>query len=259
MALNRRSLLIMTTGVSTAIGLGAATTAAAAAPAAPARTEELPDVPGMSGDRRANEFWYQFDQETGFEPSPRLLDAYQAIGAHVGGDIKNGLREQWLSLSKQPEYPRNYISFVAPLAEPLAVVSEAQLSVIDRFYPRFNSQIIAAFAYFGQGVLYDPRRADRGSEVHMMDELVAYHTWHAYQRAMMFLGINSHRWEQLAPVTAFTWAVQSVAMPQMREINPPLPRPLLNRLARNWLTRDLRELDAAYQSVPSPENLFPGE
>lgn len=258
MALNRRSLLTMATGVSTAIGLGAANTAAAA-PAAPARTEELPDVPGMSGDRRANEFWYQFNQETGFEPSPRLLDAYQAIEAHVGGDTTGGLRGQWLSLSKQPEYPRNYISLVAPLAKPLVVVSEAQLSVIDRFYPRFGDQIIAAFADFGQGVLYDPRRADKGSEVHMMDELVGYHTWHAYQRAMMFLDINRHRWEQLAPVTAFAWAVQSVAMPKMREINQPLDRPLLNRLARNWLTRDLRQLDAAYQSVPSPEDLFPDE
>lgn len=213
----------------------------------------------MSGDRWANEFWYRFNEETGFEPSPRLLEAYEAIQAHVGGDLKSGLRNKWLSLSKEPEYPRNYTSFVAPLVEPLKVVSEAQLSVMDRFYPCFGRQIIAAFAYFGQGVLFDPRRADRGSEVHMMDDLADYHTWHAYQRAMMFVGVDRHRWRQLAPVTAFAWAVQSVAMPQQREINPPQPRPLMKRLARNWLTRDMCELDAAYQSVPSPDDLFPGE
>lgn len=94
MTMNRRSLLTMAAGVSTAIGLGASHTAAAATRAASPNTEKLPDVPGMSGDRWANEFWYQFNQETGFEPSPRLLDAYQAIGDHVGGDLKSGLREQ---------------------------------------------------------------------------------------------------------------------------------------------------------------------
>lgn len=254
MALNRRSLLTAAAGVSAAIGLGAANTAAAAASA---YTGEFPEVPGMSGDRWANEFWYRFNLETGFEPSPQLLAAYRDIAAHVGGDMKNGLRAQWFALSGRPEYPHNYLSFVAPLAEPLAVVSQAQLSVVDRFYPRFGHQVIAAFAYFGEGVLFDPRRADRGSEVHMMDDLADYHTWYAYQRAMILLGIDRHRWERLAPVTAFAWAVQSVAKPKMREINPPLPRPLLTRLARNWLPLGLRELDAAYQSVPGPGDLFP--
>jgi hypothetical protein len=211
----------------------------------------------MQGDRLANEFWYQFDEETSLAPSSQLLDAYKAIGSHTGGGIK-GLRDRWLSLSRLPEYPQNFISFVTPLAGPLEVVSSVQLQVIDRFYPCKSDGIVAAFAFFGEGVLYDPRRTDIGQEVHTMDDLAAYHTWHAFQRAMMFLDIDRRRWEELAPVTAFAWAVQSVAMPGQRVVNPPLPASVLDRLAATWLCRDQRELDEAFQSVPRPRNLYPG-
>jgi hypothetical protein len=212
----------------------------------------------MWGDRWANEFWFQFDEKTSLAPSRQLGGAYKAIGSYVGGDFKNGLRDRWLALSRLPEYPRNFISFLRPLAGPLEVVSAAQLEVIDRFYPG-GLGIVSAFAYFGEGVLYDPRRADIEAEVHTMDDLARYHTWHAYQRAMMFLGIDRRRWAELAPVTGFAWAVQSVAMPGQRRVNPPLPNRVLRRLARTWLTRDARELDEAFQSVPRPRHPFSEE
>ncbi|MET9914482.1 hypothetical protein ABZZ74_48640 [Streptomyces sp. NPDC006476] len=211
----------------------------------------------MHGDRWANEFWYQFNEETELAASSQLLDAYQVIASHTGGSIR-GLRDRWLSLSRLPGYPQNFISFVTPLAGPLEIVSSVQLKVIDRFYPCKSEGITAAFAFFGEGVLYDPRQTDIGHEVHTMDDLADYHTWHAFQRAMMFLGINRHRWEELARLTAFAWAVQSVAMPGQRVVNPPLPASVLNRLASTWLCLDQRELDEAFQSVPRPKHLYPG-
>jgi hypothetical protein len=201
----------------------------------------------MLGDRWANEFWYQFDQDTHFAPSRRLMDAYKAIGSHLGGDFKNGMRDKWLSLSRQPDYPRNFIRFVTPIARPLEVVSVAQLDIIDRFYPHYGKGIIDAFAYFAEGVLYDPRRTGVKAEVHTMDELAGYQTWHAYQRAMMFLNINRRRWEELAPVTGFAWAVQAVAKPQQRHVNPPLPPRVLRKFASEWLHRDQKQLDEAFQ------------
>lgn len=252
MTTRRRFLLAAAAGLPVAMGLGTMSTAQAATASLPSSARDLPHVPGMRGDRWANEFWYQFDEETSLAPSRRLRDAYKAIGSYVGGDIRSGLRDRWLSLSRLPEYPQNFISFVTPLAGPLEVVSSVQLQVIDRFYPCKGDGIVAAFASFGEGVLYDPRRAAIHHEVHTMDDLADYQTWHAYQRAMMFLGISRRRWEELAPVTAFAWAVQSLAMPEQRVVNPPLPAWLLNRLACTWLHRDQHELDEAFQSLPCP-------
>jgi hypothetical protein len=254
----------MSAGLSVAMGLGSASTAEAAGtaagagsgagPAVPLPDVPLPDVPGMCGNRLANEFWYTFDRELSLAPCQELRDAYSEIASHVGGNSRYGLRDRWLTMSRKPEYPHNFISFVAPLAGPLKVVSAAQFSVLDRFYPNERG-VVEAFAAFGQGVLYDPRRAEMKAEVHTMDDLMGYHTWHAYQRAMMFLGISRSRWECLAPVTGFAWAVQSVARPRQRAVNPPLPSRTLKTLARTWLPRGQRELDEAFQSTPTPCDL----
>lgn len=257
MTARRRFLLGAAAGLPMAMGLGSTGRAQAATSSPPSHVPGLPEIPGMHGDRWANEFWYQFNEETELAASSQLLDAYQVIASHTGGSIR-GLRDRWLSLSRLPGYPQNFISFVTPLAGPLEIVSSVQLKVIDRFYPCKSEGITAAFAFFGEGVLYDPRQTDIGHEVHTMDDLADYHTWHAFQRAMMFLGINRHRWEELARLTAFAWAVQSVAMPGQRVVNPPLPASVLNRLASTWLCLDQRELDEAFQSVPRPKHLYPG-
>jgi hypothetical protein len=249
---SRRSVISLTAALATGVALGTAgTTEAATAESGTAavarRSAGLPEVPGMLGDRWANEFWYQFDQETNFAPSRQLLNAYAAISSYVGGDLKSGMRAQWLTLSGRPEYPRNFISYVTPLARPLAVVSAAQLNVIDRFYPHYGRGIIDAFAYFGEGVLYDPRRVAMQEEVHTMNDLADYQTWHAYQRAMTFLDISRSRWEQLAPVTGFAWAVQAVAKPQQRKASPPLPPQVLRRLEAAWLHCSQQQLDDRFR------------
>ena len=46
----------------------------------------FPPVPGMLGDRRANEMWFTLDERTFYHPAQEVVDAYGAIGALVGGE-----------------------------------------------------------------------------------------------------------------------------------------------------------------------------
>jgi hypothetical protein len=209
----------------------------------------------MLGDRRANEFWYQFDDTMFFSRSQEVDDAYTVIINYLGGDLERPFREKWLELSKLPDYPENFTAFVTPLRQPLTVLSRTQLGVFDAFYRRRDPRLIAAFSYFGQGVLFDPRRADIASEVHTMDYPEAYQLWHVYLRAMMFLHIDRRRWAEIAPLNGFSWAVFSVARPNQHVVSPPLPRETVLRLAASWLPRSAERLDIDFQSVPYPANI----
>jgi hypothetical protein len=249
----------------TSLGLVAlAGTAAAGGPGAvPAqaaggkREREFPDVPGMHGDRRANELWYSLDEATMYNASQEFKDAYTAIKSYLGGSPETALREKWFELSAASEYPHNFTSFVTPMREPLRVVSRTQLDVFLAFYGRRDPRLAEAFSYFGEGVLFDPRRAPAEQEVHTMNSRedippVAYHTWHAYIRAMMLLGIDRRHWAEVAPLNGLAWAVQSVAKPAMRQINPSLPRGTVAELASRWLPRGTDRLDREFQSFPYP-------
>ena len=227
--------------------------------AALADSDGLPPVSGMLGDRRANEMWYQFDEKAFYHPSQEIIDAYGVIGAHVGGDnFVFGFRDRWLEMSALPEYPRNYTEFVAPLTPQLTLLSRLELTAFDAFYAPNSLRFVEAFSWFGQGVLFDPRRADVQDEVHTMGGYTFYHGWHAYLRAMMFLKINRDRWARIDPVIAFAWAVQSTAKPSTRVVNPPLPRETIARLAASWLPRSPERLDHDFRSTPFPEGILGG-
>lgn len=67
-----------------ALGVAGAAAAASLVGAVPAEAHGrhhplLPDVPGMVGDRWANEFWYQYDEISYFTPTQEMKDAVAAI------------------------------------------------------------------------------------------------------------------------------------------------------------------------------------
>jgi hypothetical protein len=134
-------------------------------------------------------------------------------------------------------------------------LSRLELDAFDAFYQPDSRQFVEAFSFFGQGVLFDPRRADVQDEVHTMGALPFYHGWHAYLRAMMFLDINRDRWVTIDPVVAFAWAVQSTAKPSTRVVNPALPRETIARLAASWLPRSPQRLDHDFRSMPEPAGI----
>ncbi|MFF5106141.1 hypothetical protein [Streptomyces sp. NPDC000134] len=245
------------------VSLGAATAAAVGAVAAPPAAatgpgNDFPEVPGMSGDRRANEFWYRLDDATLFNSSQEVKDAYAAIRAHVG-NIERGMREKWLEMVAQPGYPNNYAEFLAPVKQPLEVLSRTQLGLIDRYYGRRHHHLVQAFGWFGEGVLYDPR-VPAPFFVHTMNSTPdipppGYHTWYAYMRGMMLLDIDRRRWQRIAPALAFAWSVQTVAKPAQDKINPPLPAATVRRLAATWLVKRIDQLDQDFRSFPYPEGM----
>lgn len=198
--------------------------------------------------------WYQFDEVTMYNSSRELTDAYIAIGELFGGDVERSVLARWQELSKSPDYPDNYAELVAPVKGAFAVLSRAQLDVFDMYYRRQGLGLASAFSDFGQGVLFDPRRANVESEVHSMNGSPpkGYHTWHAYMRAMMLLGIDKQRWASIDTYNAFAWALQTVAKPSLRAVNPRLPRLTVARLAATWLPRTPEQLDADFQSFPYP-------
>ncbi|MEV4314107.1 hypothetical protein [Actinocrispum sp. NPDC049592] len=215
--------------------------------------DTFPPVPGMQGDRRANELWYHFDQVAFYDPVPGVAETYQALGDYTGNpNFVEGFMTRWLELSKAADYPANYTAWAAPVRDELQFLSDLQLKAFDRFYAPGSAGFVDAFGYFGQGVLFDPRRAELQQQVHTMAPITNYQGWHAYLRAMMFLEIDRDRWARINPVLAFAWATQSIALPDTNTPNPGLPRPTMAQLAATWLPRSSERLDKDFQSVPYP-------
>ncbi|GLZ37037.1 hypothetical protein [Actinokineospora sp. NBRC 105648] len=210
----------------------------------------------MVGDRRANEFWYEFDDVTLFHRIPEVTAAFAAIHDILGDNSVQLMVGNWFTMSAGSGYPADYTEFVRPIADPLRVLSGVQLGVVDKYYRHDDPRLVTAFSEFGQGTLFDPRRADVEAEVHTMDgdPPTGYHLWHVFLRSMMFLGIDRHRWARLDPLIGFAWALQSIAKPGHRVVNPGLPRSTVAPLARRWLRRSPEQLDVDFQSqwYPAP-------
>src|SRR5687767_9754968 len=99
--MSRRRLIGTSLGVAAAAGLGtlAVPSAASAAPtAAPARHRppKLDPVPGMRGDRLANELWYQLDEVTYYNPSDEFVDAIDAVKAVFPGEFEVVVPQTWV-------------------------------------------------------------------------------------------------------------------------------------------------------------------
>ena len=258
--LGRRNLLRTSLGTAAALGLGAgglltAAPAAQAATAAPRhRGDEFPDVPGMLGDRRANELWYRFDETTLYSPPPELAQAFTDIETALGEGWERVIFDTWMSMAKTADYPHNFTDFVTPMRGALQVLSTAQLGVFDSLYRPNSLGLVGAYADFAQGVLYDPRRE---RPVHTMNGTPppGYHIWFIFQRAMMLLGIDRHRWERMAPIGAMTWALQTRAKPTLVDVQDPLPPAIVVQEAVKWLPRSVTHLDHDFLSYPYPEGM----
>jgi hypothetical protein len=245
-----RGSLVMAALAGTTAVLGSNTAAAALAPP---RTEPLPEVPGMLGDRLGNEFWYRFDQYTAFAPSAELAEAYEVLRSRFER-FERDIYFAWRDTNAAGTYPAAFLEVVTPIRPQLEVLSRAQLIAFDELYHRHDPRLVTAFIDFGQGVLFDPRLAEHEQEVHTMNGRppVGYHTWHAFIRAMMLLGIDRGRWRRIAPLNGLAWAVQTVAKPDTRVVSPPLPRETVRQLTRLWLPKSVAQLDEDFLSFPYP-------
>lgn len=249
--IGRRRAILTSLGALTAVGLGALEQPASASPA---RTDcpSYPPVPGMTGDRRNNEFWYQYDEKFLYHPSPEIITAFGACIQLFGGFGQ--FVADWHASRASGSYPVDFVAIAAKGKEHLATISRAELAHIDEYYPHDRRGLVSTFADIGMGCLYDPRRGD-GEKAHMMGQgnpTTAWHRWHVITRSFMFLGIDVERWTGFLPLIGFGWAVQTEANPVVDAHNPRLPASQLARLEHTWLRKSTRDLDNDFDSVPYP-------
>jgi hypothetical protein len=253
---SRRHLLHTTALGAVACSLVAAPLPAIAEPTTP--PEHLPPVPGMRGDRRANELWYHYMRTFSLHPAQETLDAYAAIGAALGGDYKD-LYPVYRATREKGTYPEKFLSRVRPVKDEFALLSQLQLELIASFC-RNRDELTNTFYWFGEGTLYDPRMPV-GHRVHTVDygphgePPTGWHIWHAFNRAMTLLGIKPDRWNLIDRVTGLGWATQSVAQPDGDAPNPPLPPQRKASLIRAWSNRTPAEMDVAFDSFPHPRGM----
>jgi hypothetical protein len=227
--------------------------------ARPFDSPPIPEVPGMTGDPRANEFWFQYDDKFLFNPSQEIRDAYAAWAAALGS--LDAIIQLWKDHRIAGTYPKGFIAAVRPAREPLAVVSHLELQVYDAYYGTGGwRELVPPFVDFGQGILFDPRRPD-GSKVHMMNlpqgihPPTNYHFWNAILQARIFLDVDADRWRNIARLVGLAWAVQSVAKPVTDAHNPPLAGDTIAQLEVEWLQLPLKRLDKAFESFPYPAGI----
>jgi hypothetical protein len=219
-----------------------------------------PDVPGMRGNPLNNEFWFQFDEAFLYHPSPTVRAALTAMTAKLGS-VQRAFALAWQEHRANGTFPDGFVAEFLPVKEPLTVVADAQLDLMRQFYRHNDARLLRAFADFGQGLLYDPRR-NPGQRVHMMDypngtePPGAYHVWHAIIRAQTLMGIAPTRWNFIDRLVGLAWAAQSIAKPVTDATdNPPLPRAVLARQAVSWLRRTPTEMDSQFDSFPYPPGI----
>ncbi|MEV0828975.1 twin-arginine translocation signal domain-containing protein [Nonomuraea rubra] len=257
--INRRQALRAALVAGAAVGAGALAVQPARADDDRAGTlgHHLPPVPGMHGDRRANELWYVYEQDFYLQPSPEVIAAYQAVGAVAGGSIE-GVLYLYRGSRQYGTYPDKFVERLAPARDALALLSGLQLGVLHRYYR--HSRLDEGFYYLGEGTCYDPRMPD-GGKVHMMntgpngEPAVNWHLWHAIARAMTLLDVDARAWTSIDPMIGLGWAAQSVAQPKPETVNPPLEPRVRRRLFRQWRGVGPDEMDVRFDSVPYPPEI----
>jgi hypothetical protein len=259
--LSRRRLLGGTLGASVILGAGLVGRAPRAlandGPVRGCANPVIPVVPGMSGDPRANELWYQLDQVTFFAATPEFKQAIADVGTALGSpQVEEAIAKLYINIRNAGTYPDAFVSVFAPVRDQMEVISTTQVSVFETYYGCDPHGLIGAMADFGQGILYDPRRGAKSID-HMMNgnPPIGYHTWHAFNRAFAFLGIAAGFWNKFDPLVAFGWAVQSTAKPVTDAHNPPLPKDVVRALAKQYLRMPPRRIDEAFMSVPYPPGI----
>ncbi|MEZ0090176.1 hypothetical protein [Streptacidiphilus sp. EB129] len=213
----------------------------------------IPVVPGMSGDPRANEMWYQFDLQLGDGATPAVMAANNALSTVLPGDPEVSIIRDYMAQRTAGTYPASFKTLVSPLKDALTVISAAELSVFHTYYGDDYHGLMGAFEDFGQGVLYDPRRVV-GQKTHIMDghPPVSYHSWHCFIRGMQMLGIHADEWARIDPMLGLAWEIQSIVKPPTDTLMPGLPESVLKPLRRKWLHMSPADIDQQYMTYPYP-------
>ncbi|MFF4122852.1 twin-arginine translocation signal domain-containing protein [Microbispora rosea] len=257
---SRRSVLKASVVTLGAIGAGIPLSGPAfAADYNPApRDPEFPDVEGMRGDRRANELWYTYENVFQYQATAEIIDAYTTIGAVAGGSPER-LYPLYQQHRQAGTYPDGFIAQMAPAKDALEYLSRLQLDIYDRFYRHDDNGLTAAFIWFGEGVLFDPRMP-YGSRTHMMNVKPGeppqnWHAWHPIIRATVFLGIDVMRWIEINRLVGIGWTIQSITKPQAGADNPYLDKKSVHNVVKTWRHMSPARMDDMFDNFPYPPGI----
>jgi len=220
----------------------------------------FPPVPGMKGDRGANEFWYTYEQRFHYNVTDQIRAAYGAISACTSQGSFATIRADYQKHRANGTWPQGYVQQFAPAKDAFAYLAELQADVQNQFYDNDPIGLAGAFFQFGEGTLYDPR-SPVGSKCHLMDDSDngrprGFHVWHGIIRATVLLGVKPARWDTICRFNALAWAVQSIQKPTVdSDSNPPVPPVKRAELEAYWLTRSIDQLDDAFDSYPYPPGI----
>lgn len=217
----------------------------------------FPVLPGMKGERRANEFWYTYEQRFHYNITDQTFAAYDALSACTSQGSFGAIYADYRKHRADGTWPQGYIQQFAPAKDALTYLAELQRDVQNQFYDNDLVGLAGAFVHFGEGTLYDPR-SPVGSKCHMMDDDPprGFHVWHSINRATVLLGVEPARWNTICHFNALAWAVQSIQKPTVdSDSNPPVPLLKRAELEAYWLTRTIDQLDEAFDSSPYPQGI----
>jgi hypothetical protein len=195
------------------------------------------------------DFWYEFDNTFHFEIQPPVDQYYKKIFPDPEG--YDHLIVRWLYHRRNQTYPdgfKNELSFLKPEITGLA---NEQIKFFNSALHRNPDLIQKAFEDFGQGVLYDDRRA---LKLHKMDgdppaPLIGYFRWHTFICALVLFGEFDQLWPQIDQYVGLAWTIQSIAPIQEQDPNNRgLDDETLKKLRTKWLSMPSQQLDDEFEN-----------
>lgn len=189
-----------------------------------------------------NDFWFSFDDAFKDNPTPAANKAVAACFPQFDLDY---YVKRWVANYKAGALPTAFGVFVQPRAAALRTLADLQDAVFRKSFSGDLSDEQAAFEDFGQGVLYDPRRAV-GNRVHMMDidgkgQEVGYQRWFCFAYALRTLAHNQEVWGPRLRFIVLALAIHlerkpTPDSPARPTANPPLAPDRVQQLRAQWLS-----------------------
>lgn len=199
------------------------------------------------------DFWNDFDNTFHFRISPSIDKYYDAIfppSPTIPHDFDRPIR-QWLYHRRNQSYPDGFKKEIVSIKPELIGLANEQMRFFNDALHRDSDLIQKAFEDFGQGILYDDRRA---LKLHKMDGdppalLVGYFRWHVFIQALLLLSEFDKLWYQIDQYVGLAWAIQLIApIKEQDPNNPGLKDEKLAELRTRWLSMSSQQLDDEFET-----------
>ena len=188
-----------------------------------------------------NDFWFTFDDTFKDHPTSQVG---KALAACFPGFDLDFYVKKWMASFKANALPQGFQTFVVQHATALQTLADLQDAIFVNCFHGDLAVEQAAFEDFGQGTLYDPRRAV-GNRVHMMDidgkgQEVGYQRWYCFAYALQLLNYKQGIWHSRLKFICLALAIHLQAKPMPDSSarlsgNPPFDPIALAQLRTKWL------------------------